>query len=610
MQGVAQAFARIVKKPRKKNLLQEHDNAKTHRSTEQKQGLHAEPVVGASANREPAKRGAASGGGAVGSSSVGSSSVGSSFGESSSVAELRHAGTLSLLALCSRLLGYVRDMLLAFLLGATPLADLLFLALAVPNSVRKLFAEGALSMGTVQSLVQAKARGGAGEAENLGRTLFFWGAGVSLLTALLCVFVAHPVASLLGAGLSENGAPEAFSLLVELVRITLPFLSCMVLAALAMGYLHSKSAFAAPALAPVLLNAVQIAVALGFCVLGMAGLSGTAQNLSVVRGMAWAFLAGGVVQVLYLWYQCARHGFVWRGAWQLALPLSQVRALFVESGRGVLAASCYYLCLLTAFFCAAFLPAGSVSAFYFAERFMQLPLGLFSVCLGMVALPLLSACSVSASCSEEFCARAAQSLRLTLFFCLPAAAGLAALAEPLLRAVLSYGAFTEDALWQSVQLLWILCAGLPAWVLVRPLVAAAVAAKACGTRALRVAPVSAVAVSVGGAFAALPLFGALAPALGMSLAGWAEAVLLLFFLQRSGVRLARRSVLCPAVFLYALFSCAMLCGVWWAQIFLGGGVFSLAVTVPAAALLYGAVTLALPFGEARLVWHALRQKTS
>ena len=265
------------------------------------------------------------------------------------------------LTLLSRVSGLARDIVIGYLLGAQSAADAFFVAFRIPNLLRRLTAEGALSAGFVPVLSVTLATRGRQEAVRASRAILTFAVlFLSLLTAVGLLFSA-PLTRLFAPGFAAT--PEKFSLTVQLLRIMFPSIFFVSLLALAMGYLNTFRHFMAPALAPVLLNLSIIASA----VLLLPLLS------QPVLCLAYGVLLGSLLQFLLQLPFLRRHGFSWRPSLDFHSP-ALLRFLQLM-GPAVIGAAVYQLNVLVSTILASLLEPGSVSYLYYADRLLQFPLG-------------------------------------------------------------------------------------------------------------------------------------------------------------------------------------------------------------------------------------------
>ena len=341
---------------------------------------------------------------------------------------LNSLATVSSMTLVSRVLGVVRDAMIARIFGAGLATDAFFVAFKIPNLLRRLFAEGAFSQAFVPILAEYKNQRGAAAT----RALIDHVSGV-LGIALLLVTAAGVLGAPLIIAISAPGFtanPEKFALTVDLLRITFPYIVFIALTALAGGILNTWSRFAVPAFTPVLLNLSFI----GFALLAAPWFD------PPVMALAWAVFVGGVLQIAFQLPFLARIGMLPRP--RLSLRDEGVRRVLRQMGPALFGVSVGQISLLINNVFASFLISGSVTWLYFADRLMEFPAGLLGVALGTVLLPSLAR-SHAERTTQAYSALLDWGLRLTLLLAVPAAAALALLAVPLVTTLFHYGAFNE-----------------------------------------------------------------------------------------------------------------------------------------------------------------------
>jgi putative peptidoglycan lipid II flippase len=365
---------------------------------------------------------------------------------------LRSLATVSGMTLLSRILGFVRDFVIARSFGAGMLTDAFFVAFKLPNLLRRLFAEGAFSQAFVPLLAEYRNRRGETETKLLvDRTATVLFVAVLLVAALgvvgapLLIYVSAP-------GFSADA--DKFALTVELTRITFPYIMFMALVALAAGILNTWSRFALPAFTPVLLNVSLIGGAL---------LAAPWFDPPVLA-LAWAVFLGGILQLALQLPALRRIGMLPRFDWSPRDP--GVRRVLTLMAPAVLGVSVSQLSLLINTIFASFLPSGSVSWLYYADRLMEFPAGLLGAALGTILLPSLAKCHADER-RDDFSSLLDWGLRLTLLLTLPAALALAILAVPLLATLFQYGAFTAADVLQTRSALLAYSVGLTGLILVK-----------------------------------------------------------------------------------------------------------------------------------------------
>ncbi len=367
---------------------------------------------------------------------------------------LKTLATVSGMTLLSRILGFVRDFVIARTFGAGLATDAFFVAFRLPNLLRRLFAEGAFSQAFVPILAEYKHQRGETETRRLTDHV------ATLLTlallAVTCLGIAlTPILIYLTApGFAADA--EKFALTVQLTRIAFPYILFMSLVALAAGILNTWSRFALPAFTPVLLNLSFIAMAL---------LAAPYFDPPVLA-LAWAVILGGALQLAIQLPALAKIGMLPRFAYSLKDP--GVNRILKLMAPAILGVSVAQISLLINTIFASFLPSGSVSWLYYADRLMEFPAGLLGAALGTILLPSLSKYHADAR-SAEFSALLDWGLRLTLLLTLPAALALALLAVPLLATLFQYGAFSITDVLQTRSALVAYSIGLVGLILVKVL---------------------------------------------------------------------------------------------------------------------------------------------
>jgi putative peptidoglycan lipid II flippase len=365
---------------------------------------------------------------------------------------LRSLATVSGMTLLSRVLGFVRDFVIARSFGAGMMTDAFFVAFRLPNLLRRLFAEGAFSQAFVPLLAEYRTRRGEAQTKQLvDRTATLLLVAVSLVAAL-GIAAAPALIYVSAPGFSTDA--DKFALTVQLTRITFPYIVFMALVALAAGILNTWSRFALPAFTPVMLNVAMIVMAL----------FAAPWFDPPVLALAWAVFLGGLLQLGIQLPALKRLGMLPRLDWNPGDP--GVRRILTLMGPAVLGVSVSQISLLINTIFASFLPSGSVSWLYYADRLMEFPAGLLGAALGTILLPSLAKCHAEQR-REEFSALLDWGLRLTLLLTLPAALALAILAVPLLATLFQHGAFTAADVLQTRTALVAYSIGLTGLILVK-----------------------------------------------------------------------------------------------------------------------------------------------
>ena len=433
------------------------------------------------------------------------------------MALLRSVATVGSYTLVSRVFGFIRDILTAAILGAGPVADAFFVAQRLPNLFRSLFAEGAFSAAFVPLASGALAEGGKpavrGFAEEAFAVLFAVLLGFVLLGEIFMPWVMAAVAPGFGAD------PGKFELVVDLTRITFPYLLFISLTALQGGLLNAVDRFAAPAATPILLNLFLIAGLLAMARFGWHD----------GRVLAWALSAAGVAQFLWLTVSCARAGVALRVRAPRLSP--QVKETLRVMGPGVFGAGVTQLNLLISTALASLLPGGSVSYLYYADRLNQLPLGVVGIAIGTAILPPLSR-QVRTGDGAGALATQNRGVELALLLTLPAAAGLVVLAQPILSVLFQRGAFGPADTTATAAALAAYAIGLPAFVLVKVLAPGFYAHRNTATP-VKVA-IAAMVLNLGLTLLLMQFLAHVGVAIALSAAGWMQALTLLVLLRRHG----------------------------------------------------------------------------
>lgn len=367
---------------------------------------------------------------------------------------LKTLATVSGMTLLSRVLGFVRDAVIAHAFGAGLANDAFVVAFRLPNLLRRLFAEGAFSQAFVPILAEYKNQRGDTEAKRLIDHVATVLALVLLAVSALGIVLTPVLIYLTAPGFAADA--EKFALTVELTRITFPYILFMSLVALASGVLNTWGRFALPAFTPVLLNISFIVMAL---------LAAPYFDPPVLA-LAWAVIIGGMLQLAIQLPALARIGMLPKPSFSLRDPgVNRILKLMLPAILGVSVAQ-ISLIINTVF--ASFLPSGSVSWLYYADRLMEFPAGLLGVALGTILLPSLSKFHADSQ-PAEFSALLDWGLRLTLLLTLPAALALALLGVPLLSTLFQHGAFSGADVLQTRTALVAYSIGLAGLILVKVL---------------------------------------------------------------------------------------------------------------------------------------------
>jgi putative peptidoglycan lipid II flippase len=432
----------------------------------------------------------------------------------------RAFATVGAMTIVSRVLGFVRDMLIAAVLGAGPVADAFFVAFRVPNLFRRLFAEGAFNAAFIP-LFAKRLHGEGGEA---AARAFAEQALAGLTFVLVAVTIVGEIAMpwlmlLLAPGFAAD--PPKLDLAVLLARIALPYLLCMSLVALYSGMLNALGRFAIAALAPSLLNVVLIIVLLALIAFGHGDQSIAAMAL------AWGIAASGVLQVLVV-VVAAKAGP--RLAFRQPRLDQDMRRLLALAAPAIIAGGMAQLTVVLNTVIAS-LQDRVVSWLYYADRLFQLPLGVIGVAIGVVLLPELSH-KLRANDSAAALAAENRSLEMALLLTLPAAVALFVAAHPIVRVLFEHGAFSAVDAGATAAMLAALALGLPAFVLIKVFHPSFFARE--DTKTPMIFAGIGMGANVGLSLILFVILGAVGIAIATTIAGWLHVALLAGTLKSRG----------------------------------------------------------------------------
>lgn len=368
------------------------------------------------------------------------------------MALLRSIATVGGFTLISRVLGFVRDLLIAAVLGTGSAADAFFVAFRLPNLFRRLVAEGAFNAAFIPTFARRLEGEGVASARTLAEeVLSVWFA--VLLAMTVAAEVAMPaVVFVLAVGFADD--PDRWSLAVEYSRITFPYLMLMALMALLGGVLNGLGRFAAAAAAPIALNVCMIAA-----MLVLAPYTATAGH-----ALAWGVTAGGVLQVLIVAWDCRRAGVTLKPRLPKFTP--GVRRVLRLMGPGAIGAGVIQVNILVGTIIASFLPTGAVSYLYYADRLYQLPLGVIGIAIGTALLPQLSR-ELRAGRFDGALQMKNRAIEIGMLLTLPAAVALVAIPGEIVVALFQRGAFAEADVTATAHAVAAFATGLPAYVLIK-----------------------------------------------------------------------------------------------------------------------------------------------
>jgi putative peptidoglycan lipid II flippase len=384
--------------------------------------------------------------------------VATSIDERNNRLNTKAAGIIGIAVMCSRLLGLLREQIFAALFGGGMAMDAFTAAFRIPNLLRDLFAEGALSTAFVTTFSKTIARGGDQDAWRLANKVATM---TALLLGVICavgMVFSDQLVHLLAPGFD----PDKAALTAHLTRIMFPFILLVSVAALVMGMLNAKNHFGVPAMASSFFNigSIVFGVALGFWIDPHFG-------ARALIGLAFATVIGGALQLAVQLPSLTRLGYRFRPDLHWRDP--GVKAILLLMGPAVIAASTTQFNVLVNSMFASTLGDGAIFWLAVAFRLMQLPLGLFGVALGTVTLPLLSRLVVAGR-MDAFRSELARAMRWALLLTLPSMVGLMMLAEPIISVLYQHGKFSAYQAGEAAGALRFYAIGLAGYAALKVLV--------------------------------------------------------------------------------------------------------------------------------------------
>ncbi len=365
---------------------------------------------------------------------------------------IRSAGVVGSFTLLSRGLGLLRDIVMAAAFGTSVHMSAFVVAFTIPNLFRRLFGEGALSSAFVPVFVESMHRDGETSAWALARRV------VSLTALTLVAITALGLAGISAALAGPLAGDPMVRSILELLRIMLPYMVFICLAALSMAILNARGHFALPAATPCLLNIVWIIAAAGVSPLLAESPAGR------IRVVAWAVLLAGALQLGVQIPALRRRGF--RIRWDARWSDPRVRRVLLLMGPAALGMAVTQLNVLVDRLLAVWVGAWAPAALFFSERLIYFPLGIFATAMSTVLLPTLSG-QVARGADEDMRKTVEVSLRNLLFIMAPAAVGLLVLAEPIIRLLLGWGVFDAGSVRATAVALQFYAPGLLAFSLAK-----------------------------------------------------------------------------------------------------------------------------------------------
>ena len=363
---------------------------------------------------------------------------------------IKSTGTFSLFIILSRVLGYIRDFFIAIYLGSGPIADAFFVAFRIPNTFRRLFAEGTFNAAFVPSYT-SKLLSGKKKAENFANSVFnLLILALLLLTILIEIFMPYFI-KLIAPGFDDIN--NKYQLAVDLTRITFPFLFFVSLASFFSAMLNSHNKFAAASAAPIILNLVLITILL----------FGKYLNDQLIYFLSWGISIAGLLQLIFL-YKFVREYYVIKLNFKFKISRN-VKFFFKKLLPSIFSSGVTQINILVGTIIASF-QASAVSYLYYADRIYQINLAIAGIAIGVVVLPQLSR-HVYLKKKNKILKIQNKALELSMFLSLPASAALLVGSEEIISALFGYGSFSEEAVFNSAQALYFFALGLPAFALIK-----------------------------------------------------------------------------------------------------------------------------------------------
>jgi putative peptidoglycan lipid II flippase len=426
--------------------------------------------------------------------------------------------TVGGLTLLSRVTGFVRDIVMAAVLGAGPVADAFLVAFRLPNHFRAIFAEGAFAAAFVPAYARIREQGGVDAAKLFGDRIFTLLLASQIVLLALALLFTPAAISLLAPGFGKD--PGRFDLAVSLTRITFPYLALVALVTLFSGILNSVGRFAAAAAAPILLNLTMVATLLVAAFFPTPG-----------HAAAWGVLIAGVLEVLLVGGAALRADVI--TALRRPKLDDDVKRFFKALGPATVGSAGVQLALFADTIIASFLAAGALSALYYADRLYQLPGGVIGIAVGTVLLPEMAR---RLAAGDDAGARAAQqrAIEFTLLLAIPCVAAFLIVPDLIMRALFMRGKFTADDANAAAMTLAAYTAGLIPFVLMRSTVATFLARGDTATAVKAALAAAAVNILLKIVLLYTTALAQVGLALATSIGAWINFGLILWFGLRAG----------------------------------------------------------------------------
>ena len=367
------------------------------------------------------------------------------------------------LTLVSRILGYVRDLLIARFLGAGLISDAFFVSFKLPNLFRRLFAEGSLNSAFIPVVSGIQSKFGIKKSDEFFSTIFSLLLSFLLILLIICEIFMPVIINLIAPGFTKN--PEKFLLSVDLARLTFPFVVFVCLTSLVGGYLNTLGKFAAMAVTPIILNLTMILTLIFFFT--------NETQIHLVKYLSFSISFAGLLQMIWITIHLKKNN----SSLNLKLPKikfltkpsNEIKKFFILLSPAIIGNGAYQLNLLIDMILASTLPDGSISFLYYADRVNQLPLGVLGIAISTALLPILSK-QVKQNKKQEANQSISKAVKFGIFFAIPAFFGIFILSDEIIKFLFFRGEFDISDVSLTAKALVALSFGLPAFILIKILV--------------------------------------------------------------------------------------------------------------------------------------------
>ena len=363
---------------------------------------------------------------------------------------IKSTGTFSFFTIISRLLGYLRDILIAIFLGTSYLADVFFVAFRIPNTFRRLFSEGTFNAAFVPSYSSEIAKGKK-QSNRFSNDVFNFLFLILLILVLVVQIFMPAFVSLIAPGFIDDN--EKMNLAINLTRITIPFLMLVSLASFFSSILNSHNRFAEAAAAPIILNIVLIIILL----------FSKSLNDELVYYLSYGVTFAGLLQLIFLYFFVTKH---FKLTFEIKFKASKkVKVFFSKLLPSIFSSGVTQINILVGTIIASF-QTSAVSYLYYADRIYQINLAIAGIAIGVVVLPQLSK-HISKKNKKKIDLIQNKALELSLFLSLPASIALFIASEEIISALFGYGQFSESSVLNSAKALFYFSLGLPAFAMIK-----------------------------------------------------------------------------------------------------------------------------------------------